>query len=242
MSLPEVVSREEWLEARRSLLEQEKAYTRTGDALNADRRRLPMVLMDKNYVFEGPDGQVKLMDLFGPSRQLIVFHVMFGPDWENPCPFCSDAIRVTYPSLFEDLRRRDTAYVMTSRAPYAKIAKAKADRGWTIPWYSAYGSDFNFDLNVSFDKNAGTVPVYNYREEPWLSGEDAPDEMSGFSCFLRDEDGNVFHTYSSYARGTENTIGQYAMLDMTALGRQENWEEPKGRVESARAAAPRGHA
>jgi predicted dithiol-disulfide oxidoreductase (DUF899 family) len=239
MALPEVVSREEWLEARRSLLEREKAHTRTSDALNADRRRLPMVAMEKDYVFEGPDGQLGLKDLFGSSHQLIVFHVMFGPDWENPCPFCSDSIRVMYPSLFEDLRRRDTEYVLTSRAPYAKIAKAKQERGWEVPWYSSYGSDFNFDLNVSFDKTAEGVPVFNYREEAWLSGDDAPDELSGMSCFLRTDDGTVFHNYSTYARGLEGTIGVYQMLDMTPLGRQEAWEEPKGRVENPRPASPR---
>jgi predicted dithiol-disulfide oxidoreductase (DUF899 family) len=239
MALPEVVSREEWLEARRSLLEREKAHTRTSDALNADRRRLPMVAMEKDYVFEGPDGQVKLGDLFGTSSQLIVFHVMFGPDWESPCPFCSDSIRVMYPSLFEDLRRRNTEYVLVARAPYAKIATAMQERGWNVPWYSSYGSDFNFDFNVSFDKNAEEVPVFNFREESWLSDADAPTEMSGMSCFLRESDGAVFHTYSSYGRGLEGTIGVYQMLDMTPLGRQEAWEEPKGRVENPRPASPR---
>jgi predicted dithiol-disulfide oxidoreductase (DUF899 family) len=233
------VSRGEWLEARRSLLEREKAHTRTSDALNADRRRLPMVAMEKDYVFEGPDGQVKLGDLFGTSSQLIVFHVMFGPDWESPCPFCSDSIRVMYPSLFEDLRRRNTEYVLVARAPYAKIATAMQERGWNVPWYSSYGSDFNFDFNVSFDKNAEEVPVFNFREESWLSDADAPTEMSGMSCFLRESDGAVFHTYSSYGRGLEGTIGVYQMLDMTSLGRQEVWEEPKGRVEKPRPASPR---
>jgi predicted dithiol-disulfide oxidoreductase (DUF899 family) len=239
MALPEVVSREEWLEARRGLLEREKAYTRSGDALNADRRRLPMVRIEKDYVFEGPEGQLGLKDLFGSSHQLIVFHVMFGPDAENPCPFCSDAIRVLYPSLFEDLRRRDTEYVLTSRAPWAKIAKAKQERGWDVPWYSAYGSDFNFDLNVSFDKAAEAVPVFNYQEDPDLRLEGSPDEMSGMSCFLRTDDGTVYHTYSTYVRGVEGTIGVYQMLDMTPLGRQEDWEEPKGRVENPRPASPR---
>jgi predicted dithiol-disulfide oxidoreductase (DUF899 family) len=239
MSLPEIVSREEWLGARRSLLEREKAHTRSHDALNADRRRLPMVLMEKEYVFEGPEGEVGLGDLFGASRQLMVFHVMFGPDWENPCPFCSDSIRVMQPSLFEDLRRRNTEYVLTSRAPYARIAQAKQERGWKVPWYSSHGSDFNFDFNVSFDKNAETAPIFNYREESWLSDDDAPTEMSGMSCFLRDDNDDVFHTYSSYGRGLEGTIGVYQMLDMTSLGRQEVWEEPKGRVEDPRPASPR---
>jgi predicted dithiol-disulfide oxidoreductase (DUF899 family) len=239
MALPEIVSREEWRESRLRLLERETAHTRSRDALNADRRRLPMVRMEKHYVFEGSEGQVTLADLFGTSRQLIIQHVMFGPDWEKPCPFCSDAIRVMYPSLFGDLRIRNTAYVLVARAPYAKIAKAKEDNGWTVPWYSSYGSDFNFDFDVSYDKTAEAVPVFNYREEPELREQAGPEEVSGMSCFLRDDDGAVFHTYSSYARGLEATIGVYAMLDMTPLGRQEAWEEPKGRVANPRPAAPR---
>jgi predicted dithiol-disulfide oxidoreductase (DUF899 family) len=239
MALPEVVSREEWLEARLRLLEREKAHTRSHDALNADRRRLPMVRMEKDYFFEGPAGRVTLGDLFGTSRQLIIFHAMFGPDWESPCPFCSGAIRAMYPTMFDELRTRDTEFVLVARAPYDKIARAKESNGWTVPWYSSYGSDFNFDFDVSFDKTAAAVPVLNFHEEPGLRDADAPDEISGMSFFLRADDGAAYHTYSSYARGLEGTIPVYAMLDMTALGRQEEWEEPKDRVESPRAASPR---
>src|SRR6202042_536085 len=139
MSLPDVVSREQWLEARRRLLAREKEFTRSHDALNADRRRLPMVKVDKEYVFEGPDGPVTLAQLFGGKRQLIVQHVMFGPDWDKPCPSCSKAIPQMTPTLFDGLRNRETTFVLASRAPYEKIADAKAERGWDVPWYSSYG-------------------------------------------------------------------------------------------------------
>jgi predicted dithiol-disulfide oxidoreductase (DUF899 family) len=236
MSLPEVVSREDWLEARRRLLAEEKEFTRQRDALNADRRRLPMVKVEKDYVFEGPDGQVTLADLFGDGKQLIVQHVMFGPDWEQPCPGCSASQAEMSQGLLDHLASRETAFVLTSRAPYDKIAAAAKERGWFVPWYSTYGSDFNYDYDVSLDRDAGKVQ-YNYRPEPDLLGGDRSAEMPGYSFFLRDGD-EIFHTYSTYARGTDATVGAYAFLDMTALGRQEDWEEPKGRVAPVRGGDP----
>jgi predicted dithiol-disulfide oxidoreductase (DUF899 family) len=140
------------------------------------------------------------------------------------------------PSLFENLRSRQTTFVLVSRAPYAKISAAAKERNWDVPWYSSYGSDFNFDFEVSFDK-ANPPLRYNYREQPWLLEDGAVDELPGFSCFLREGD-EVFHTYSTFARGTEYIGNAYTLLDLTALGRQEAWEEPKDRVESGRAGDP----
>lgn len=238
MSLPDVVSREEWLEARLQLLAAEKELTRKRDALNADRRRLPMVRVTKEYVFEGPSGPVSHLALFGDHRQLIVQHVMFGPDWEKPCPGCSVSISEMTPSLFRNLESRDTQFVLVSRAPYARITETKAERGWDVPWYSSAGTDFNFDYDVSFDKSRPGELRYNYRAEEWLLGDDAPDEMPGFSCFLRDGD-EIYHTYSTFARGTEYVGGpDYSLLDLTALGRQEAWEEPKDRVPNPHEADP----
>lgn len=229
MSLPDVVSRDEWLAARGKLLAEEKALTRQHDKVNADRRRLPMVRVDKEYVFEGPEGKVSLAGLFAGQRQLIVQHVMFGPDWAAPCPSCSLSIRQTPAALLEGLRNRETAFVFTSLAPYEKIAAAMAERGWDIPWYSAYGSDFNYDYNVSFDSSRGESS-YNYASDPEADGE-----AGGVSCFLREGD-DVYHTYSAYARGTEYVATGFTYLDFTVLGRQEAWEEPKGRADTEHAA------
>ena len=145
MSLPDVVSREQWLEARRRLLAQEKELTSSHDALNTSRRRLPMVKVDQEYVFDGPDGPVTLAELFGDKRQLIVQHVMFGPDWDQPCPGCSAAIDELSSGVIDHMGTRETAFVLASRAPYDKIAAKAKERGWSVPWYSSHGSDFNYD-------------------------------------------------------------------------------------------------
>jgi predicted dithiol-disulfide oxidoreductase (DUF899 family) len=236
MSLPDVVSREQWLEARRQLLAQEKELTRRHDVLNAERRRLPMVRIDKHYVFEGPDGEVTLDDLFGKHRQLVVQHVMFGPDWEQPCPGCTASINAFPLFMLDQLGTRETAFVFASRAPYDKIAAKAAERGWTIPWYSSYGSDFNYDFGVSLDAGRGQIE-YNYRPEPDAVGGETSTELPGYSCFLRDGD-DIYHTYSVYARGTEATVGAYVFLDWTALGRQEDWEQPKDRSGATRGGDP----
>ncbi|HEX5296866.1 MAG TPA: DUF899 domain-containing protein [Streptosporangiaceae bacterium] len=237
MSLPDVVSREQWLEARRRLLAQEKEMTRRHDELNASRRRLPMVRVDAEYVFDGPGGKVTLAQLFGDKRQLVVQHVMFGPDWDQPCPGCSAALDELSPGVLEHVASRDTAFALISRAPYEKIAAKAKERGWTAaPWYSSHGSDFNYDYQVSLDAESGQSD-YNYRPEPGLLGGDRSAEMPGYSCFLRDGD-EVFHTYSAFARGTEYVGNAYTFLDMTALGRQEDWEEPKGRSAATRGGDP----
>ena len=235
MSLPNVVSREEWLDARRALLAKEKEMTRARDALSAERRRLPMVRIDKDYAFTGPDGEASLLDLFDGHLQLIVGHFMFDPTWEDGCPSCTAGADEVSQGLIDHLHARDTHLVYVSRAPLEKIERYKAKRGWTFPWYSSFGTDFNHDFGVTLDRSAGSTD-YNYA--PFDPGDDQPAEMPGTSFFLRDGD-EVFHTYSTYARGAEQTGGSYYFLDLTALGRQEEWEEPKGRAASARASRPR---
>jgi predicted dithiol-disulfide oxidoreductase (DUF899 family) len=232
MSLPKVVSRAEWLTARKELLEQEKELTRRRDALSAQRRRLPMVEVDKEYVFTGPGGEKKtLLELFDGKAQLILTHFMFDPEWEKGCPGCTAGTDEMSDGLMRHVAVRDTAMVWVSRAPIEKLEAYKAERGWTIPWYSSYGSDFNYDFGVTLDPEVAP-PSYNFRPQPELRGE-----FPGTSVFLRVED-KVFHTYSSFARGAEWTGGSYAFLDLTALGRQEDWEEPKGRADSVRVAMP----
>jgi len=228
MALPEVVSREQWHEARLALLAQEKDETRRRDALNATRRRLPMVRIEKDYLFDGPHGKSTLAGLFGDSRQLVVQHIMFAPDWDTPCPSCKNAIEELSDGLLRHLRARDTAFVLVSRAPLAKIEAFRVAEGWTVPWYSCYGSDFNYDFQVTLDKSIPQLQ-YNYRPEPGLLGDALSAEMPGHSCFLRDGS-DVFHTYSTYGRGNEYTPSLYTLLDLTALGRQEAWEEPAGRA------------
>jgi predicted dithiol-disulfide oxidoreductase (DUF899 family) len=230
MGLPEIASREEWLAARRELLAREKEMTRQRDALNADRRRLPMVEITEDYVFHGPQGEARLIDLFEDRRQLIVGHFMFDPSWDEGCSSCSAGADEVSDALLRHLHVRDTTLAYVSRAPLEKIERYKASRGWTFPWYSSYGSDFNQDFGVTLDKSV-KPPEYNYRPL------DEEGEMPGTSAFLRDGE-RVFHTYSNYARGAEMTGGSFYWLDLTALGRQEEWEEPKGRADSARAAVP----
>jgi predicted dithiol-disulfide oxidoreductase (DUF899 family) len=244
MSLPQIVTREEWLAARQALLAKEKEATRARDALNVERRRLPMVEVDKPYVFEGPDGEASLPDLFEGRSQLIVGHFMFDPSWEDGCSSCSAGADEVAPGFLDHLHARDTTLAYVSRAPLAKIEDYKRRKGWTFPWYSSFGSDFNYDYGVTLD--ASVKPVsYNYRcaEEYAARGNDMfvngeqPMEMPGLSVFLQ-AGGRVFHTYSNYARGAEMTGGSYYFLDLTPLGRQEDWEEPKGRVGSVHAAQP----
>jgi predicted dithiol-disulfide oxidoreductase (DUF899 family) len=244
MSLPEIADRDEWLAARRGLLEKEKAMTAARDALNTERRELPMVEIIEDYRFEGPPGTVGLLDLFEGRRQLLVSHFMFDPGWEDGCPSCTAGADEMSPGLLDHLHTRDTTLVYVSRAPLDKIERYKAKRGWTFPWYSSFGTTFNHDFGVTMDASVRPV-VYNYRtaEEYAERGErgflewDQPFEMPGLSCFLRDGD-RVFHTYSQYARGAEWTGGSYAFLDLTALGRQEDWEEPKGRTDHERTNRP----
>jgi len=235
VSLPEVTTREEWLAARKELLVREKDLTRQRDALNADRRRLPMVEITKDYAFAGPAGSVTLADLFDGRSQLVIQHVMFDPDWDAACPGCTASLDELAPAVLRHVESRDTSFSGISRAPYDKIAAYKAARGWDFDWYSCYGGDFNYDFDATVD--AAVKPaVYNYRPQP-AGDEGVAGEVPGLSCFLRD--GNrIFHTYSTFARGTDQLGGAYTLLDLTAFGRSEAWEEPKGRVAKPHGADP----
>jgi len=244
MSLPKVVSPQEWRAARVALLADEKAMTRARDALSTKRRELPMVKVDKRYVFDGPDGKADLADLFEGRRQLIVGHFMFHPDWDDGCPSCTAGADEMSDGHLDHLHARDTTFAYVSRAPLAKIESYKHRRGWTFPWYSSYGSDFNYDFHVTLDDSV--VPAeYNFRTRaefeqagtPLYKEGEQPIELPGRSCFLREGD-DVFHTYSVYARGLETIGGSYYMLDETALGRQEAWERPVGRATAPRGAVP----
>ena len=234
MSLPDVVSKADWLAARKELLVREKQATRARDELNAARRGLPMVLIDQDYVFEGPNGKASLTDLFEGRRQLVIYHFMFSPDWDAGCRSCSGfADQVGRLEHLNNMTQ--TTFAAVSRAPLAKITPFKQRMEWTFPWYSSYGSDFNYDFHVTLDESVAPVE-YNYRTRAeheqagsayYFDGGE-PIELPGLSCFLHD-DGQVFHTYSAYGRGTDNMGFGINVLDLTALGRQEDWEEPKGR-------------
>ena len=244
MSLPRIATRDEWRAARIELLKREKELTQARDALNTERRNLPMVEIDKDYTFDGPDGRVRLIELFEGRPQLIIYHFMFHPEWDDGCPSCSAGADELSDGFFDHLQTRDTSYAMVSRAPLEKLEHWKAKKGWTMPWYSSFGTDFNYDFGVTIDASRG-FDEYNFRtlDEYAVMGHESmktseqPYDMPGRSCFLQ-VDGRVFHTYSQYARGLESTGGSYYFLDLTALGRQEEWEEPKGRSESVRSATP----
>ena len=208
MNLPQVVSRDEWKAAREELLVKEKEATRARDALAAERRRLPMVRIEKDYVFEGPEGKASLLDLFDGRRQLIIYHFMFAPGvegWpEAGCPGCS--LFVDNIGHLAHLHARDTSLVLISRAPLANIESYKERMGWSVPWFSSFGSDFNSDFRVTTDEG----------------------ETFGLNVFLRDGD-RVFRTYYTDGHGVEALGSNWTFLDLTPLGRQENWEDsPEG--------------
>jgi predicted dithiol-disulfide oxidoreductase (DUF899 family) len=181
---------------------------------------------------------VTLLELFDDRRQLIVQHFMFDPSWDAGCPGCTAGIDETSDGFLEHLAVRDTTFVVIARAPLAKLEAYKTERGWTLPFYSSFGNDFNYDFHVTLDDSVAPVE-YNYRSQAELEAAGgAPEgEAPGFSFFLRDGD-RVFHTYSTFGRGTEAFGGAYYALDLTALGRQEEWEEPKGRAVAPRPANP----
>ena len=235
---PRIVSRDEWLVERKKHLAHEKEITRQLDLLRAERRRLPMVRIDKAYVFEGPNegskGKARLLDLFEGRRQLVIYHFMFDPSWDEGCPSCS--FLVDNIGHLVHLHARDTSLVLVSRAPLAKIKPFRKRMGWTIPWYSSFGSDFNYDFHVAQDEAVAPVE-YNYQDKAELlkKGETyfTQGESHGLSVFLRDHD-NIFHTYSAYARGVELVDGTYSYLDMTPFGRQEDWEDSPSAGHKAR--------
>ncbi len=219
---PNVVPRSEWLAARRKLLAKEKELTRQRDALSRERRELPMVKLDKDYVFDGPNGRVNLRDLFGRHDQLIVYHFMFDPDWDQGCKSCSHFMDNSQGAIVH-LAARNTAFAVVSRAPLEKIERFKKRMGWTFPWLSSFGTDFNYDFHVTLDKDRGSVE-YNYASAGELVKArklwSEKGELPGLSVFLR-QAGEVFHTYSTYQRGLDLPLNTYNFLDLTALGRQE---------------------
>ena len=212
-----VVSREDWLAARKQHLAKEKEFTRLRDQLSAERRELPWVRVEKSYVFEGPDGEETLADLFDGRSQLLVYHFMFGPGWEQGCPSCS-FVSDHIDGANWHLPQRDVTLLAVSRAPLAQIEAFKARMGWRFKWVSSYGNDFNQDYHVSFtqDEMAQGQVYYNYGLEEFPS-EEAP----GISVFYKDLGGAVFHTYSAYARGLDMLIGAYNYLDLAPKGRDE---------------------
>ena len=226
---PPIVSHEEWLESRSALLADEKALTQQRDTVNAKRRRLPMVRLGKRYVFDGPSGEASLLDLFEGRRQLIVHHFMFDPDWESGCPSCTGHVNAL--GDLSLLAKRDTTYALVSRAPLVKLERYKATKSWYLPWYSANCGDFNYDFHASQDELRAPIE-YNYlsRADFERRGETPPSrgECPGMSVFFRIE-ADVFHCYSTYARGLEGLTNSFSLLDLTPYGRQLDFEEsPRG--------------
>ncbi|HEY6185156.1 MAG TPA: thioredoxin family protein [Terriglobales bacterium] len=215
---PKVVSRDEWLTARKNLLAKEKQLTRDHDAIAAERRQLPWVKVERDYVFDSPSGKKTLADLFGGKSQLIVYHFMFGPDWKEGCPSCSFNMDHTDGALVH-LAQRDVTFTAISRAPLSKIEAFKKRMGWKFNWVSSHDTDFNYDYQASFtpEQIAKGKVEYNFDLVEFPSAE-AP----GISVFYKDKDGNIFHTYSAYARGSENTINTYNYLDYVPKGRDED--------------------
>jgi predicted dithiol-disulfide oxidoreductase (DUF899 family) len=213
----QVVSQEKWLAARRQHLREEKELTRLRDRLSAARRELPWVKVEKDYVFDAPNGKETLADLFDGRSQLLVYHFMFGPEWEQGCPSCSflsdhiDAANLHLP-------HRDVTLLAVSRAPLARIEAFRQRMGWRFKWVSSFGNDFNRDFHVSFtpDEMAQGEVYYNYGKTEFPS-EEAP----GISAFYKDPDGTIFHTYSAYARGLDMLVGAYNYLDLAPKGRDE---------------------
>jgi predicted dithiol-disulfide oxidoreductase (DUF899 family) len=227
---PPIVSQAQWLAERKKLLAREKEQTRQYDRVNAERRRLPMVKLEKEYSFQGPDGKRTLKDLFDGQRQLIVYHFMFDPAWDKGCTGCTG-----YVDALGDLsllRNRDTAFVLISRAPLAKLERYKAERGWNRPWVSSFAGDFNYDFHVTRDAKVAPAE-YNYRdqaetEKAFGRPVHMEGEEHGLSVFFRVDD-DLFHTYSTYARGTESITDSYRLLDLTPYGRQQDFEDsPEG--------------
>jgi predicted dithiol-disulfide oxidoreductase (DUF899 family) len=218
----QVVSRDEWLAARKALLAKEKESSRAQEALNAERRALPMVEITKNYRFTGPDGEARLIDLFDGRRQLIIYHFMWLFDTDEGCPSCSmvgDNI-----GHLAHLHGSDTSLVLTSRAPYASIERFRKRMGWVVPWYSSYGSDFNYDFHVTSDESVTSVE-YNYKDKETLEREGlgfyarTGQDGQGVSVFRRNGE-RILHTYSAYGRGADRLVGTYQYLDLTPSGRQ----------------------
>ena len=215
---PKVVPQSEWLAARTALLKKEKEFTRLRDELSRQRRELPWETVTKKYVFDGPNGKETLADLFAGKSQLIVYHFMFGPGWEQGCQSCS-LLSDHFDGSIPHLAARDVSFVVVSRAPLDQIEAFKKRMGWNFKWVSSFGSDFNYDYHVSFTKDeiAKGEMNYNYGAQKFPS-----EEGPGASVFYKDAAGDVFHTYSAYARGLDMMIGAYNWLDLAPKGRDED--------------------
>lgn len=215
----QVVSHEEWMEARRQFLHKEKEFTKLRDQLNEQRRALPWERVEKQYVFDAQSGKKTLADLFENRSQLIVWHFMFGPDWQQGCSHCSfwaDG----WNGVIEHFKHRDTTMIAISQAPLSKIEAFKRRMGWNFKWVSSADTDFNFDYQASArpEELKAKKVLYNYHEMQPFS-----DQMHGCSTFYKDENGEIFHTYSAYARGVDMLNVAYQFLDLTAKGRDEDW-------------------
>jgi predicted dithiol-disulfide oxidoreductase (DUF899 family) len=211
-----IVSQDEWIRARKELLAKEKKLTRDRDALSEERRNLPWVKIDKEYVFDSPKGKITLKELFGDKNQLVTYHFMFGPGWEQGCPSCS-MIADTFDGMRVHLSARDVSFVAISRAKLSEIEEFKKRMGWTFKWLSSFNNDFNHDFRVSFTKQeleSGKVD-YNYTLQEFS------DEAPGLSVFYKDAKGNIYHTYSTYGRGLDTLLHPYNYLDLVPKGRDE---------------------
>ena len=218
MNHPKIVSETEWLVARKDLLTREKELTRFRDEVSRHRRELPWVKVEKEYLFDGPDGKETLSDLFDGRSQLIVYHFMFGPGWEEGCKSCS-YLADHFDGANWHLPHRDVTFVAVSRAPLSELEAYKKRMGWRFKWVSSHGNDFNFDYHVSATEKEKTKEemFYNYETAELIS-----DEMPGLSVFYKDKNSDVFHTYSTYARGLDTLVGTYNFLDLVPKGRDEN--------------------
>lgn len=213
----EIVSQSEWIEASRALLAEEKAWTQARDRLAEKRRALPWVKIEKDYVFEGPDGPVSLADLFNGRSQLIIYHFMFAPEWEEGCTGCS-FLSDQVDGARQHFEHNDVSWAAVSRAPIEKLEAYRKRMGWRFNWVSSNGNDFNYDFHVSYtDEERRKGVFYNFQQQP----DPEIGELPGASVFFRDEDGTIYHTYSSYARGNETTLPAYGWLDMVPKGRNE---------------------
>ena len=217
MTEPTIVDADAWRAARLAHLEKEKAFTRERDALSAARRELPWMEVDAGYTFTGPDGETTLLELFGDSPQLLVYHFMYGPDWEEGCPSCSFWAD-NYHGTLAHLQHRNTRFVLTSRAPIERLETYRARMGWDVTWYSTLGSSFNYDMGVSFtpEQIESGEPLYNHGTMPAF-GEESP----GLSAFRRVGD-SMYLTYQTFARGLDMLNGTYHHLDVTSMGRDED--------------------
>jgi predicted dithiol-disulfide oxidoreductase (DUF899 family) len=217
MQPPKIVSHDEWTAARTAYLAEEKAFSKARDALSKKRRELPWEKVEKKYLFDGPNGKETLADLFGGKSQLIVYHFMFGPDWEQGCPSCS-FVADHFDGTVIHLAQRDVTFLLVSRAPLDQIEKFKKRMGWKFKWVSSFGTDFNHDYQVSAspEEKASGNAMYNYEMTTFPS-----DERPGASVFCKNGAGDIFHTYSTYGRGLDILVGTYNLLDLAPKGRDE---------------------